>query len=251
MEFVSSQKRKQKIIRNGFIYVFQKDLANEVRSYECELRRKSQCKAKIKLDLGDNVIEQLNEHTHPPSQVKVELTKVKSRIKDTAESSEELPQRIIANELANISAATMANLPRRENLGRTIRQQRNDRHQPPNPEIRAEIPVLPLEYQLSENGEQFLLFDSDHGNDDRILIYGTDQDVQLLANSGEWYCDGTFSVSAQIFFQLYTIHARINSKAIPCIFGLLPSKTRITYNRFFSEIRNHLLAAGNEPNNSL
>ena len=65
MEFVSSQKRKQRIIGNGFIYVFQKNLVNEVRSYECELRRKVQ-------DLDDNVIEKLNEHTHPPSQVKVE-----------------------------------------------------------------------------------------------------------------------------------------------------------------------------------
>ena len=54
----------------------------------------------------------------------------------------------------------MANLPRRGNLERTIRQHRNDRHQSPNPEIRAEIPVLPLEYQLSENAEQFLPFDS-------------------------------------------------------------------------------------------
>ena len=106
MEFLSSQKRKQKIIRNGFIYVFQRDLANEVRSYECELRRKGQCKTKIKLDLGDNIIEQLNEHTHPPLQVKVQWTKVKSRIKDTAETSEEPPQGIIANELANISAVT-------------------------------------------------------------------------------------------------------------------------------------------------
>ena len=182
MEFVSSQKRKQKIIRNGFIYVFQKDLANEIHSYECELRRKGQCKAKIKLDLGDNVIE----HTHPPSQVKVELTKVNSRIKDTTKSSEELPQRIIANELANISAATMANLSWRENVGRTIRQERNDRHQPPNPEIKADIPVLPLEYPLSENGEQFLLFHSGHGDDNRILIFDTDQAVHLLVNSGEW-----------------------------------------------------------------
>ena len=106
MEFVSSQKRKQKIIRNRFIYLFQKDLANEVRLYECELPRKGQCKAKIKLDLGDNIIEQLNEHTHPPLQVKVQWTKVKSRIKDTAETSEEPPQGIIANELANISAVT-------------------------------------------------------------------------------------------------------------------------------------------------
>ena len=77
--------------------------------------------AKIKLDLGDNVIAQLNERTHPPSQVKVELTKVKSRIKDTAETSEKPPQPIIANELANISATKMGNLPRRQNLGRTVR----------------------------------------------------------------------------------------------------------------------------------
>ena len=122
MEIVSSQKRKPKIIRNVFIYVFQKDHANEVRSYECELRRKGQCKAKTKLDLGDNVIE----HIHPPSQVKVELTKVKSRIKDTTESSEELPQRIIANELANTSVATMANFPRRENLGQSESKETTD-----------------------------------------------------------------------------------------------------------------------------
>ena len=90
--------------------------------------RKGQCKAKIKLDLDDNVIAQLNEDTHQPLQVKCELTKVNSRIFETAETSEELPQRIIANKLASVSAATMTNLPQRENLGRTIGHQRNDRH---------------------------------------------------------------------------------------------------------------------------
>ena len=59
------------------LYTSFKDLGNEVRSYEYKLRRKGQCKAKIKLDLGDNVIVQLKEHKHPPSQVKVELTKVR------------------------------------------------------------------------------------------------------------------------------------------------------------------------------
>ena len=70
MEFVSSQKRKQKIIINGFIYVFQKDFANKFRSHESELRREAPWKAKIKLDLGDNVIAQLNERTRSPSQLK-------------------------------------------------------------------------------------------------------------------------------------------------------------------------------------
>ena len=67
MELVFSQKRKQKIIINWFIYVFQKDYSKFVLSYEYELRRKGQCKAKNKLDLDDNVIAQLNEHTHPSS----------------------------------------------------------------------------------------------------------------------------------------------------------------------------------------
>ena len=40
--------------------------------------------------------------------------------------------------------------------------------------MRAEISVLLLEYQLSENAEQFLLFDSSHDDDDWILTFATD-----------------------------------------------------------------------------
>ena len=42
----------------------------------------------------------------------------------------------------------------------------------------------------------------------------------------------------------------IIAKRFP-VFGFLPSKTMITYDRFFSEIRNHMLATGNEPNKIL
>ena len=65
--------------------------------------------------------------------------------------------------------------------------------------MRAEIPDY-LEYQLSENKEQFLLFDSGHGDDDRIFTFATDQAVKLLANSGDWGCDRAFSACSQIFF---------------------------------------------------
>ena len=53
---------------------------------------------------------------------------MKSRIKETAEISEEAPQRFISNELANVSTTNMANIPRRENLGKTIGHQGNDKH---------------------------------------------------------------------------------------------------------------------------
>ena len=95
MESLCSQKRKRKNIINGFIYVFQKDFENEVRLYECELRRKGQCKTKIKLDLGDNVIGQLYYNTQPPSHVKVKFTKVKGRIKDTDKTSSKFGRAVL------------------------------------------------------------------------------------------------------------------------------------------------------------
>ena len=43
--------------------LFTMDLfANDVRSFECELRRKGNCKAKNKLHLDDSIIAQLNEY---------------------------------------------------------------------------------------------------------------------------------------------------------------------------------------------
>ena len=54
MEFVTSQKKQRKIIHEGYVYVFQKDLENDIRSFEC-------------VNLLDDIIDQVNEHTHPPS----------------------------------------------------------------------------------------------------------------------------------------------------------------------------------------
>ena len=65
MEFTESQKGKQKVLHSGYIYVFQKDLANDIRSFECELRRKEQYNARLKLALNNNIVEE-NIHIHPP-----------------------------------------------------------------------------------------------------------------------------------------------------------------------------------------
>ena len=54
MEFVKLERGKTRIALNGYLYVKQKGLANEVISYECEKRRQNkdrqgECKAKIKV----------------------------------------------------------------------------------------------------------------------------------------------------------------------------------------------------------
>ena len=108
----------------------------------------------------------------------------------------------------------------------------------PNPPNRAAIPVLPPMYQLTSTGGQFLRYDSGIGDDERILIFASDQGLELLSNSEHWLCDGTFKVCSEIFYQVYTIYALVNGRVFPCLLALLPNKNQQTYETFFREISN-------------
>jgi len=219
-----------------------------VQSYECELRRnKQQCKAKIKVDIYENIIGAFNEHTHPPSDTVCEVNRIKSRIRDLSDTTQNPPQLILGEALQGISEDASVNLPAIDHMRRTIRHQRRDNQRPGNPVNRAAIPVLPMEYQVTANNDQFLLFDSGVDDENRMLIFASNQAIQLLAISEDWFGDGTFKVCPDIFFQLYTIHARINQRVIPCVYALLPNKTRQTYERLFREISDRVLAVGNAP----
>lgn len=240
MEFTTTEKGQRKVIRNGFMYVFQKTLANDVSSWECVLRRKGQCKSRIKLSVTDAFIEQTNEHTHPPSQTNCELVKVKAGIKRRAETTADPSRQILADELSAISQTAAVNLPSMDNLRRNIRAVRQERNLPPLPLNRAAIPVLPHQYQVTENGDQFLLFDSGVGDAERILLFSSQQGLQFLSNSQHWYADGTFKVCPEVFYQVYTVHAQRGGRIFPCSFALLPNKTEGTYTRLFRELFNHV-----------
>jgi len=75
--------------------------------------------------------------------------------------------------MARISEAV--NLPSIDNIRRDIRSVRQNRDVPPIPINILDIPVMPQEFQITVNGEQFLLFDSGVGDMYRILIFGSPQ----------------------------------------------------------------------------
>ena len=68
MEFITTEMGNRKLIHEGYMYLFQKNLANDVISWEYEKRRREECKAKIKLDEAGNFLERINNHTHAPSE---------------------------------------------------------------------------------------------------------------------------------------------------------------------------------------
>ena len=131
------------------MYVFQKNLAIDVTSWECEKRHRGGCKAKIKLGEAGNFLERINKYTHAPSETKCEIAKVRANIKRRATETQDPAQVILGIELGGILEAAAINLPARHHIRRNIRLQRQANQQLPIPANREDVPELPLQYQRS------------------------------------------------------------------------------------------------------
>ena len=59
MEWIINSRGKNKVAYEGYIYTHQKQLANDVESYECERRRHDSCKCKVKV-LGNRITHNLS-----------------------------------------------------------------------------------------------------------------------------------------------------------------------------------------------
>jgi hypothetical protein len=66
---------------------------------------------------------------------------------------------------------------------------------------------IPDSYKLTINRERFLLFDESRARRERLLLYGSDLQLNLLFDSQTVYMDGTFSKAPPYFMQVFIIHA--------------------------------------------
>ena len=75
MEYVRSNRGAFKLIHGNHVYVKQKVLKNGAVCWECEQRRnKVACKAKLHV-LNDQIVKNVNEHTHPANRGEVDLAR--------------------------------------------------------------------------------------------------------------------------------------------------------------------------------
>ena len=126
------------------ICVFQKNLANDVTSWECEKRRRGECKAKIKLVESGNFLERINNHKHAPSERKCKISKVRANIQRRATETQDPAQIILGRELVGISKAAAINLPDLRHIRRNIRLQRQANQQLPITANREDVLELPF-----------------------------------------------------------------------------------------------------------
>ena len=186
------------------------------------------CKAKVKLRMNGDLVGEINQHTHLPLHDQIDVTKIKASKKRRSQVTYDTAQQFLRATFHNIPEIAAFNLPQVSNLKRTILSQRKDNDLPPTPLRREDIPVLEERCQVIEAGEQFLIFDSGLGDNERTVIFATQQGIHFLYNNSYWFIDGTFKLCPERFYQIYTIHA-LNNNPIFHVFALLPNKNEETY----------------------
>ena len=160
-------------------------------------------------------------------------------MKRKARDSQDGSHHIVGGGLETVTEGTAAKLPKLDSLKHSIQRQQACPMQPAS----LEQLTLPEEYKQTSKGEQFLLYDSGPVSQ-RILIFGTKRNLEMLQLSSVWLADGTFKTDPSLFTQVHVIHAlrggpdqMKDGHLLPSLFVLLPNKTEGTYKRMWEQVK--------------
>jgi hypothetical protein len=106
--------------------------------------------------------------------------------------------------------------------------------------------IVPEHLKKTYRGKLFLLEDSN--DEERVLLFSTEQNMKLLSSNSDCFGDGTFKILPLSFYQLFSVLVMINNYISPLAFGLLPNKKQKIYVKFFSLNKKHLNAYPNSIN---
>ncbi|XP_043278365.1 uncharacterized protein [Venturia canescens] len=235
LEFIKSEKDKDRLLLNGFLY--HRDKKHETNGniyWRCIDYGEKHCRGRV-ITNADNVVKE-GVHNHGGNAAFVMKEKIVQSLKDRAKSTTESNHEIVSRAASEIPDSVVVEMPSTSSLKKMLRNNRSNENHLPNPPSRESL-ILPPQYRETEKKENFLIWDKG-AVEDRIIIFGTEENLDLLATAEHWFADGTFDACPTLFSQLYTIHARIEDRIIPLIFVLLSGKSTSFYCEMLRAIKN-------------
>ncbi|CAF0898009.1 unnamed protein product [Adineta steineri] len=115
-----------------------------------------------------------------------------------------------------------------------VRRWRQETRTEPIP-LDINFPVIPDKYYRTTRDTLFLRKDTGPDSN-RMLIFFTDEQRDIMENATDFFIDGTFKVVPEIFFQLFVIHALYRDHIFPVLFVLLSGKSGKIYTKMMNDI---------------
>ena len=87
-----------------------------------------------------------------------------------------------------------------------------------------------------------------HDRINRIMLFISDECIEILASSNRWHFDGTFKICPILFKQVFTIHAVYKSILIACAYMILPKKDKEIYLIAFTKLKEIIMSSRGSVN---
>lgn len=225
IQIIKSTRGTNKYIHENFLYL--KCRETEDKKYlKCEYFQKFKCKGRIHL-IKESEVKIISAHNHPADRSKHLADQVINNIKEKSISTCLEPAQIILEVAAANSDTVKTKLPSVQLMKKVIvRKRKNEEIVSAPNDLMFDIPD---ELKTTINEEAFLLYDSGQSVDERIIVFASPSNIEILKTQKHWYADCTFNVVPKQFNQLLTIHCIINGYVIPLLYALLPNKRERTY----------------------
>ena len=231
MESSTTNRGKPGLLYEGFRYRKQKD-TKETRLWRCV---KKACNARCKSDLDETVILGGQfEHNHAEEDDRTlerQVLRQTCKKKATEEPCEK-PYKLIISEVEKNQNSEL--LPQGVRALRQAVYGEWRKTQPKLPKSRSETLEILNTYELSSNSGEAMIQVVD--GESEIVMFSTETNLKLLGQDVHLFGDETFQFCPKFFYQLYTIHTYKNGQYIPCVYFLLPSKTKQCYQSMFRHL---------------
>jgi len=179
----------------------------------------------------------LNVHSNPPDSAKISGKQIFSKFKQLSMDAGSSTHAVVAKICQDITSGVSSVLPSISSLKSNARRYRVCLETSPSNPSSLENLIISEKFLLTLDEKPFMLYDSGKEDSQRLLIFSTKTNLELLATCDHWYADGTFSSSPPLFSQIYTIHGMKFSTCIPLVYALLPDKTQTTYTKFLTVLK--------------
>ena len=187
-----TQRGREKVIFRGYAYVKDKNGPNDVSYWRCERKDELFCKGRARMCSG-KIKALVGDHNHAPEVERKEVATVRDCIAVHSQETVESTSQIVTSVLAQASFAAVVQLPHTKSLKRQSQRDRiRVQNVPPNPGTLQDL-QLPDNYKNTIDGDLFLLYDSGPAAaENRMILFCTEVNLNLLDDSEHWYTDGTF-----------------------------------------------------------
>ncbi|KAG0441385.1 hypothetical protein DMUE_1087 [Dictyocoela muelleri] len=177
MKIIKSNKGKNKIINNQFIYNYD-HTGKEFISWRCVRRN---CSGRLKTDISMKVVIDEKLHWHDVEDQKINKMLINNKLKNLADNINEPFEYALKAAYANVSHENKECLLNYKILRDCFKKRRNNKFNTDTNDIN-----IPSSYKFTFSNEQFLQFDSGKSDSDRILIFSTDKNISYVKKSYVW-----------------------------------------------------------------